>query len=203
MVCVGGVVWLLADLRRGRVTEEQDVLTSPTSPLPLSTQLGRLCARGHRRSCAPVLPPSLPRATPALSLLLHLRQPQPRGVSVSEYQPWGRRSSCPGAGQSKPSFFPARIFPIRSRPCIRVPIALPRSFSRLQPAITHHQEADQSGGREQKVYRPKSGGFAYEEVSETEQEKQSIRELLTHISSSSSVKTLLVFSRKKILAKRK
>lgn len=185
VVSVGGVVRMLSNLRRGRLTEEQEVFTPTSSPgpslLPLSTQLGRLSSRECHRSCrliwAPLLSSSLSwAAQPALSLFISLHQSKPRVASLPGHARWRRRAFRSSTAQSIPFFLPARILPKQSGTCASCfPIALPCTITWLQPASTGRQEASQSRSRKswrrgkQKVGLHQSGGFTYKKVSETEQ----------------------------------
>lgn len=171
---------MLSDVWCWRVTEDQDVYTSSSisplpSPLPLSTQLGRIFPQWHGGSrhltCALLLPSSSPWATPTVSRPFHPHQSQPGVAAISKHQRWRRRSSCTETGQSLLLLLPTRILLNQSRPCARLPISVPRPITQLQPANTGRQETNQSGSskgwwrREQKVDLNQSGGSACEEVS--------------------------------------
>lgn len=184
MVCLGGVVRMLSALRRGRVTEEQDVLSPAPCAAPdpaallLATQLGRLPAARVRQlgglACAALLPAELP-TLPLSALPTH--RPQCGTAAVPEHElrrgsrRWRRRSSSAWSADSIAAVPAAGIPLSQSRAGARPSPSLQLVVARLQPAHAHNPTAYQPPGREgrrgrvQEVGLHQSGGFIFQEVS--------------------------------------
>lgn len=156
MVCLGGVVRMLSDLRCGRVTEDQEVLSPASSATPdttallLPTKLGWLPAARLRQpgglTCAALLlSESSHRATHTLPhSALSTQQSQRGTAALPEHELWRGRwrgSSSARSANSIAAVPSARIPLSQSRPVASPSPSLQLFLAHLQPARSNYKTA--------------------------------------------------------------